>query len=202
MLELAATLARRGDPALSTRHWVAAVQTETLAGLGDLDGCQRALDIAAHVQGLRGPVHNGGWLRFDGSRLAEERGTCYVALGRADKAETALTDALSGALTARRKASVTRSSLSSRQPTVPLPSSPATRRAGSSPCAGSARSTSTSQTRSRPTSRIGTTSPPGSRTDADIFARIEQDVPVSETPDRLPCLCWWSWGLGWVRCVT
>ena len=106
MLELAATLARRGDPALSTRHWVAAVQTETLAGLGDLDGCQRALDIAAHVQGLRGPVHNGGWLRFDGSRLAEERGTCYVALGRADKAETALTDALSGALTARRKASV------------------------------------------------------------------------------------------------
>ncbi|HEY0688572.1 MAG TPA: helix-turn-helix domain-containing protein, partial [Kribbella sp.] len=102
MLDLAATLARRGDPALSTRHWVAAVQAQTFASLGDLDGCQQALETAAQVQGLPGPVHNGGWLRFDGSRLAEERGTCYLALGRADLAETALTDALSGNLTSRR----------------------------------------------------------------------------------------------------
>ena len=36
MLELAAALARRGDPALSTRHWVAAVQAETFAGLSGL----------------------------------------------------------------------------------------------------------------------------------------------------------------------
>ena len=106
MLELAAALSRRGDPALSTRHWVAAVQAETFAGLGDLSACQRALGTAAQVQGLPGPVHNGGWLRFDGSRLAEERGRCYVALGRADQAEAALTEALSGTLTARRKASV------------------------------------------------------------------------------------------------
>lgn len=106
MLELAAALARRGDPVLSTRHWVAAVQAETFAGLGDLGACQRALDTAAAVQDLPGPVHNGGWLRFDGSRLAEERGTCYVSLGRADLAEAALTEALAGSLTARRKASV------------------------------------------------------------------------------------------------
>ncbi|HEU5475178.1 MAG TPA: helix-turn-helix domain-containing protein [Actinophytocola sp.] len=106
MLELAATLARRGDPALSTRHWVAVVEAETNAGLGDLDACQRALDLAAQVQELPGTVHNGGWLRFDGSRLAEERGTCYIALGRPDLAEAALTEALSGPLTARRKASV------------------------------------------------------------------------------------------------
>jgi transcriptional regulator with XRE-family HTH domain len=106
MLELAAALAHRGDPALSTRYWVAVVQAETFAGLGDVDACQHALDTAAQVQGLSGPVHNGGWLRFDGSRLAEERGTCYVALGRPDLAETPLTDALAGPLTARRRASV------------------------------------------------------------------------------------------------
>lgn len=106
MLELAAALARRGDPTLSTRHWVAAVQAETFAGLGDLNACQRALDTAAAVQDLSGPVHNGGWLRFDGSRLAEERGTCYATLGRADLAEAALTEALSNSLTTRRKAGV------------------------------------------------------------------------------------------------
>lgn len=106
ILDVAAALARRGDPGLSTRHWVAVVQAETFAGLGDLDSCQRALDTAAEVQHLQGPVHNGGWLRFDGSRLAEERGTCYVTLGRHDLAETALVDALQGTLTARRKAGV------------------------------------------------------------------------------------------------
>jgi transcriptional regulator with XRE-family HTH domain len=106
LLDLAATLARRGDPTLSTRQWIAAVQAETYAGLGDLDGCQRALDTAAEVQHLRGPVHNDGWLRFDGSRLSEERGTCYVTLGRYDLAEAALTDALAGDLTARREAGV------------------------------------------------------------------------------------------------
>ena len=106
MLEVAAALARRGDPALSTRYWIAAVQAETFAGLGDRDGCERALDAAAAVQGMAGTVHNGGWLRFDGSRLAEERGTCYVTLGRADLAESALTGALAGPLTTRRRAGV------------------------------------------------------------------------------------------------
>lgn len=106
MLELAAGLARRGDGSLSTRYWVSAVQAEALAGLGDLDACQRALDHAEYVHQLSGQVHNGGWLRFDGSRLAEERGTCYVALQRPDLAEDALSDALSLNLSSRRRASV------------------------------------------------------------------------------------------------
>jgi tetratricopeptide (TPR) repeat protein len=106
MLELAAGLARRGDSSLSTRYWVAAVQAETYAGLGDMSACQRALDETEGVSELGGRLHNGGWLRFDGSRLAEERGTCYAALGRADMAETALTEALRQDLSPRRRAGV------------------------------------------------------------------------------------------------
>ncbi|WP_406284555.1 tetratricopeptide repeat protein [Embleya sp. NBC_00896] len=48
---------------------------------------------------LDGPGHNGGWLRFDGSRLAEERGARYVQLGHLDRAENVLVGALAqGAL--------------------------------------------------------------------------------------------------------
>jgi tetratricopeptide (TPR) repeat protein len=106
MLDLAANLARRGDSHLSTRHWVAAVHAETLAGLGDFDGCQRALDAAEKVRSMPGRVHNGGWLRFDGGRLHEERGTCYTTLRRPDLAEAALTDVLAHNLTTRRRGSV------------------------------------------------------------------------------------------------
>ncbi|MBG6137276.1 transcriptional regulator [Longispora fulva] len=106
MLELAAGLARLGDQALSTRHWVSVVRAQTFAGLGDLKACQRALDDAEQVHQLTGHVHTGGWLRFDGSRLPEERGTCYVALRRPDLAERSLTEALGMDLSARRRASV------------------------------------------------------------------------------------------------
>ncbi|MFI7351514.1 helix-turn-helix transcriptional regulator [Streptomyces sp. NPDC049936] len=94
-LSAAEKVARRGDGSLSTRHWVAAVQAEAYAGLGDLPACERALDEAEKVTGLSGPAHNGGWLRFDGSRLAEERGARYLQLGRLDLAEKALSTALS-----------------------------------------------------------------------------------------------------------
>ncbi len=94
VLSAAERVAKRGDSSLSTRHWVAAVQAEAFAGLGDLTACERALDEAEEVQNLATPAHNGGWLRFDGSRLAEERGARYVQLGRLDLAETALTTAL------------------------------------------------------------------------------------------------------------
>ncbi|MFC9058433.1 helix-turn-helix transcriptional regulator [Streptomyces sp. NPDC057074] len=93
-LSAAEKVARRGDGSLSTRHWVAAVQAEAYAGLGDLSACERALDEAEKVTGLSGPAHNGGWLRFNGSRLAEERGARYVQLGRLDLAEKALSTAL------------------------------------------------------------------------------------------------------------
>ncbi|WP_030945493.1 helix-turn-helix transcriptional regulator [Streptomyces sp. NRRL S-646] len=94
-LSAAERVARRGDSSLSTRHWVASVQAEAYAGLGNLSACERALDEAEKVTDLSGPFHNGGWLRFDGSRLAEERGARYLQLGRLDLAEKALTTALS-----------------------------------------------------------------------------------------------------------
>jgi transcriptional regulator with XRE-family HTH domain len=93
-LSAAERVARHGDSFLTTRYWVASVQAEAYAGLGNLSACERALDTAEKVTDLSGSAHNGGWLRFDGSRLAEERGARYVQLGRLDLAEKALTAAL------------------------------------------------------------------------------------------------------------
>ncbi|MEV5881423.1 hypothetical protein AB0L74_01585 [Streptomyces sp. NPDC052020] len=106
LLAAASGIARRGDSALSTRYWVAAVQAQAYAAMGDIDGCTRALDDAEKVLSLDGHSHNGGWLRFDGSRLAEERGACYLQLGRPDLAEDALTAALAQPLSLRRRAAV------------------------------------------------------------------------------------------------
>ncbi len=106
MLSAASMVAQRGDDQLSTRYWVAAVQAEAYAGLGDLGSCSRALDLADQVHSLGGEVHNGGWLRFDGSRLAEERGTCYLELGRPDLAEQSLMAALQQDLSLRRRGAV------------------------------------------------------------------------------------------------
>jgi transcriptional regulator with XRE-family HTH domain len=103
LLETAARLAQRGNTALSTRYWVSIVQAQAFAGLGDLRACENALGAAEEVHTLPGEMHNGGWLRFDGSRLAEERGACYVELKRPDLAETALTAALAGRLSPRRR---------------------------------------------------------------------------------------------------
>ncbi|MFE9438020.1 hypothetical protein ACFYO2_03205 [Streptomyces sp. NPDC006602] len=49
--------------------------------MGDIDGCARALDEAEKVHSLDGHSHNGGWLRFDGSRLPEERGPAIALRG-------------------------------------------------------------------------------------------------------------------------
>ncbi|MFE0335029.1 multiprotein-bridging factor 1 family protein [Streptomyces sp. NPDC058955] len=107
LLAAASRVALRGDGTLSTRHWVAAVQAQAYAAMGDLDACTRALDEADKVHTLDGAhSHNGGWLRFDGSRLAEERGACYLQLGRPDLAEDALTAALAQPLSLRRRAAV------------------------------------------------------------------------------------------------
>ncbi|MFD7096991.1 helix-turn-helix transcriptional regulator [Streptomyces xanthophaeus] len=94
LLGAAQRVATRGDKSLSTRQWVASVQAEVCAGLGDLEGCERALCQAEEVQSLSEGSTNGGWLRFDGTRLAEERGARYVQLGRLDLAEDALRRAL------------------------------------------------------------------------------------------------------------
>jgi tetratricopeptide (TPR) repeat protein len=106
MLEPANRLARRGDQQLATRQWVAVVQAQALAGVGDHGGCQRALDTAHTVHDLSGPVHTDGWLRFDGSRLAEERGACNVELERPELAQAALTEALRQSASARRRAAI------------------------------------------------------------------------------------------------
>jgi transcriptional regulator with XRE-family HTH domain len=98
-LEAAERVAKRGDSSLSTRYWVASVQAEVYAGLNDLPACERALDKAEQVQDLSTTAQNGGWLRFDGTRLAEARGARYVQLGLLDLAEQTLLSALNqGAL--------------------------------------------------------------------------------------------------------
>jgi len=106
ILSAAARVAQHGDSQLSTRYWVAAVQAQAYAGHGDMNSSKRALDTAGRVLDLTSPAYPGGWLRFDGSHLAEERGTCYLALGRADLAEAALTEALGQSVSLRRRGSL------------------------------------------------------------------------------------------------
>ncbi|MBO0802124.1 MAG: helix-turn-helix transcriptional regulator [Nocardiopsaceae bacterium] len=106
VLEAASRVARNGDSQLPTRQWVAAVQAQALADIGDASGCQRNLDTADSVLDLAGPARPGGWLRFDGTRLGEERGTCYLALGRAGLAESELNSALAGTVSPRRRGSI------------------------------------------------------------------------------------------------
>lgn len=106
ILSVAARVARHGDSQLSTRYWVATVQAQASADLGDRDACNRSLDTADRVIELTGSATPGGWLRFDGSRLTEERGTCYLKLGQYDRAGTALTQALDQTVSLRRRGSL------------------------------------------------------------------------------------------------
>jgi hypothetical protein len=46
---------------------------------------------------------NGGWLRFDGSRLAEDRASCYVQQRRPDLAEPILLELLKKHPSGRRR---------------------------------------------------------------------------------------------------
>jgi transcriptional regulator with XRE-family HTH domain len=89
LLELSRSLARRGDSHMSAANWASAVLAQALAGLGDQAACERALEQADEVQALAQPS-NGGWLRFDGSRLAEDRASCYLQQRRPGLAEPIL----------------------------------------------------------------------------------------------------------------
>jgi tetratricopeptide (TPR) repeat protein len=93
LLELAEGVAARGDSQLTTSPWVQVVKAQALAGLGNTSECRRSLDLSRAVDGR---THNGGWLRFDGSRIAEEAGACFIQLGRVDQAEAELELALTG----------------------------------------------------------------------------------------------------------
>lgn len=106
MLEAATEIARKGDRSLSTWQWASCVHAQALAGLGDLAGCEGALDAAETVTTLSGPGPDIGWLRFDGSRLPEDRGNCYTVLGQPGLAATSLEAALVGQLSPRRRGSV------------------------------------------------------------------------------------------------
>jgi transcriptional regulator with XRE-family HTH domain len=93
LLQAAQKISCRGNTALVTRFWVAAVSAEAQAGVGNLYACQQALDIADGVRNTKDGM-NETWLRFDGTRLPEERGACYVKLKQPDLAIAALQDAL------------------------------------------------------------------------------------------------------------
>jgi tetratricopeptide (TPR) repeat protein len=106
LLERAAVLARHGDTTLSTRHWVDVVYARALAGAQQSNACLAALDRAEHVRDMPGMIHNGGWLRFESSRLPEERATCLIELGQPSLASQTLEAALGGTLSSRRRGSV------------------------------------------------------------------------------------------------
>lgn len=92
LLKQAKDIAQRGDPTLPTAYWVAATCAEAQAGVGSLAACQRAFEQASNVYNLteKGP----DWIRFDGSRLPELQGACYVRLGQPERAEPLLQEAL------------------------------------------------------------------------------------------------------------
>ena len=102
LLDLSRSLACRGDSHMSAANWASAVLAQALAGLGDQAACERALEQAEQVQGLAQPG-NGGWLRFDGSRLVEDRASCYVQQRRPDLAEPILLGLLRKQQSGRRR---------------------------------------------------------------------------------------------------
>ena len=94
-LQAASTLAGKGDPTLTTRHWVAMVTADAYAGLGAEQKCRAELDRAADVCNIPGATGtNGTWLRFHDDRIAEARGSCLAKLGLMDLAEPILEEAL------------------------------------------------------------------------------------------------------------
>jgi transcriptional regulator with XRE-family HTH domain len=102
LIRQARRIANRGDSTLVTRFWAAAVEAEAQAGMQSLPGCQRALDFAQGVEHSRNGA-NGTWLRFDGDRLPEQRGACFVKLGHPKLAELALHTALEQVSSLRRR---------------------------------------------------------------------------------------------------
>lgn len=119
LLDLSINLARKGDQQMAAGNWASAVLAQALAGAGDQAACERALERAERVQGFAQPG-NGGWLRFDGSRLAEDRASCYVHQRRPDMAEPILLQLLKKQQSGRRRgiALVDLASVSTQRPDV------------------------------------------------------------------------------------
>lgn len=93
LLQAAEKVVQHGDGMLTTRYWIAMVSAEAYAGSGMLGDCRQALDLAEGVRDVKNGM-NGTWLRFDGERILEERGACFVKLKQPDLAEPVLQEAL------------------------------------------------------------------------------------------------------------
>ncbi|MFI1996727.1 helix-turn-helix transcriptional regulator [Actinoplanes sp. NPDC020271] len=106
VLDAAGRVAARGDSQLATRYWVASAQAQAAAALHDVDGFNRAWSLAEQITGSSDLINPGGWLRFDGSRLDEERGACHLTLGQSELAADALAAALKRSVSPRRRSSL------------------------------------------------------------------------------------------------
>ncbi|MFF5077480.1 helix-turn-helix transcriptional regulator [Actinoplanes sp. NPDC000266] len=106
ILDAASRIAARGDGQLATRYWVASVRAQTAATLQDVEGFQRFWSLAEQITGARDLINPGGWLRFDGNRLDEERGACHLTLGQPELAAGALTTAFVRSVSPRRRSSL------------------------------------------------------------------------------------------------
>lgn len=92
-----------GNVNTTVRAYLAAVEAEIQAILGDSETCLKALDIAEQVEDRQHPREETYWLRFDRSRFVGYRGTCFRRLYNPanvrthsflDEAQKSLTDAL------------------------------------------------------------------------------------------------------------
>lgn len=91
LLEQAESIAyRQATPTF--RAWLSAARAESLAGVGDVDGCLRALDRAElHISRARpGEELTHSVAHFDESHMLRWRGQCLVQLGRVREAEDVL----------------------------------------------------------------------------------------------------------------
>jgi tetratricopeptide (TPR) repeat protein len=106
ILDAAARIAARGDSQLATRYWVASVQAQAAAALHDVDDFKRAWSLTEQITEAKDLINPGGWLRFDGSRLDEQRGACHLTLGQSELAASALAAALKRSVSPRRRSSL------------------------------------------------------------------------------------------------
>jgi transcriptional regulator with XRE-family HTH domain len=92
-----------GNVNTTVRAYLAAVEAEIQATLGNSEACLKAIEIAECVEDQRYPKEEMYWLHFDRSRLAGYQGTCFRRLYHPEdvrthylleKAQKALTDAL------------------------------------------------------------------------------------------------------------
>jgi transcriptional regulator with XRE-family HTH domain len=105
LLHAAYRLSLRGDSSLTTRYWFSAVEAEAQAGIQNLSACQKALDLANEVLNMQ-DTSSVAWLRFNGSRLTELNGACFVKLKEPDLAWPVLQKALNQQKTLRRRGTV------------------------------------------------------------------------------------------------